>query len=381
MSGYALWNPYTNYLKDNRVWYEKSVYTAIVPNQKKDPIQNPDIWEEEKRLTINAEGQLTLGSGNAEVLDIDTIAQRIFDRIILLVDDKMPIRSVIGKALADLVGVASRVDVVDASLGVVDASLGAFAVIDSALEAKDLIHDISLSVAEAKQLLTDVSLGLVDARLATTELKDAAAESSIAGLDARISAIEISSDTTALSARIDAVDASLALVDASLAVVDVSLGAKVDMEYLGSYQGDVASALAAKVEQSVFDSAIALKADASALSDLSAVVDLKEDMGFMHKLVIEDITTAGISSAYWSETIGALIATAMDAGKIANYIYDSPHPLLVLPDGSPVAGAVRRLRNAHASAVLSVSLGGETYELVAGETATFQHNGSLWRLL
>lgn len=373
MSGYALWNPFTNYLKDNRVWYEKSVYTAIIPNQKKDPILNPDIWEEEKRLSINEEGQLTLGSGQSEVLDIDTIAQRIFDRIILLVDDKMPIRSVIGKALSDLLGVKSRVDVVDtslvavdaslshhdaslalvdaslthhdASLAVVDASLGAFAVIDSALEAKDLIHDISLTVAEAKQLLTDVSLGLVDARLATTELMDAAAESSIAGLDARISAIEISSDTSALALRLDA-------VDVSLAAVDVSLGSKADLALV----------------------------DAS-LAVLDASLNTKEDKGLMHKLEVEDITTVGISAAYWGESIQNAIALAMDAGKIASYAFDAPASEIALPLGSPVAGSVRRLRNAHAEAVLPVSLGGVSYELVPSETVTFQYDGSVWRLL
>jgi hypothetical protein len=102
--------------------------------------------------------------------------------------------------------------------------------------------------------------------------------------------------------------------------------------------------------------------------------------GLVSKLTVEDINTAGVNGAYWAETIGATIATAMDLGKLVSYTYDGP-ATITLPVGEHVAGAVRRLKNGHAEAALSVVLGDATYELMAGEVLTFQHNGSAWRLL
>ena len=270
------------------------------------------------------------------------------------------------------------------------------------------ISGVRLAAEEAKSALNDITDAMQDVSGALLELRVATAASDLSGVLVRVAALEAAPgfDSTALEAVVADLSGNLAYYKTTNdAAVSAAAGAASAAQ---STADDAASAAAAaqsaadlaqstadtKVAQSDYNafviatnasldskalasdlvSGLAAKADASALAG-------KEDKGLAHALIVEEISTAGISGAYWSETIGATIATAMDAAKLVSYIFDAPAAEIVLPAGSPATGALRRLKNGHASAELAVSLGGVSYVLVAGEIMSWVSDGSAWKLV
>lgn len=243
-------------------------------------------------------------------------------------------------AAAQLAGAAAAMDI-SAVADRVTALEGAPGFDSTALEARVTAAETAIG-AKADQSAVDAAL------------LEKAAAADLAALDTRVAAEESASG--AAVSRLDAVEAALPskVAQADYDVAFASLSAGVD-----------AAAAAASAAQSSADAAAAVAAAA-------------EVKGLVSKLTVEDIVTKGFSAAYWGETIGANIATAMDLGKLVNYVHDGP-ATVTIPVGEHVLGAVRRLRNAEET-VLTVVMG-ETYELMAGEVLTFQHNGTAWRLL
>jgi hypothetical protein len=281
------------------------------------------------------------------------------------------------------------------------------------------ISGVRLAAEEAKSALNDITDAMQDVSGALVELRTATLQSDLSGVLVRVAALEgvAPVDLSGVLTRLDGAESQIALlanVKLDIATYDgekVSFAAAGDLANLdtrvgaaesgltsaGSRLDALESAVPSKVAQADYDvyvaandAAVAAAASAasSAASDAaaaSALASAAEVKGLMSKLEVEDNSTAGISGAYWAETQGATLAGIMDAGKIASYLFDAPHAELTIPatvgGSAAAAGAVRRLRNAHASAVLPISLGGVSYEVVAKETAIFQHNGTEWRLL
>lgn len=301
----------------------------------------------------------------------------------------MAFRSALGRMLARLA--AEEAATVDISAN----RLPAVASLIVSNEALDAARELAQQLRDAQQ---DVSGALL-------QLAAASAQSDIAAVSARVTVLESAPafDATAILASL--ADVSGAAYSAAAAAAGALYAAqaaqstadsKTDSAYVDSA---VAAAVAGLASESYVDTAVGSAVsglaatsyvDSAVLSavaplatsaDLSSGLAAKEDKGLVSALIVEQISTVGVSAAYWAETIGSVIAAAADAGKIADYAFDAPASEIVLPAGTPAAGAVRRIRNAHESAVLPVSLGGSSYEIVAGETAVFQYSGSAWRLL
>jgi len=282
----------------------------------------------------------------------------------------------------------------------------------------EVVNNASLD--EARALAQSLKDSVQDASGSLLELANATASASISALESRVTAVEAGMGNVDLSGvltRLDGAEVQIAqLIDQKLDVATYegekpmfatasdysNLDARVqgaEMSINGNAErlDALESALPTKVAQADYDVAIASleasvasaqatadSASASA-SSAQATADGAEVKGLLSKLEVEDNSTAGVSETYWLETQGAVLAGIMDAHKIANYLFDAPASELTIPatvgGSSAVAGAVRRLRNAHPTAVLPISLEGVSYEIVAGETAVFQHNGTAWRLL
>lgn len=342
-----------------------------------------------------AAGGITL-TPQGSTLPYGDVLTRLFDVPVKIGDlSIMAFRSALGRMLARIV--AEEAATVDISANRLPAVAGL--IVNN--ESLDAARELAQALKDAAQ---DVSGALM-------QLQAAAAAADISAVSARVDALEAAPgfDSTALEARVTAAETAIggkadqSAVDTALAAkaaaADLSaLDARVVVEEAASAAAAsrldaVEAALPSKVAQADYDvyvaatdaavAAAASAADAAQdAADAAAVVAAAAEVkGLVSKLTVEDITTVGISGAYWAETIQDSIASAADAGKVASYAFDAPHAEIPLPAGSPVAGAVRRIHNAHASAVLPVSLGGASYEIVAGETAVFQYNGSAWRLL
>lgn len=273
----------------------------------------------------------------------------------------------------------------------------------------EVVNNASLDEARAAaQALKDAAQ---DASGVLVELAAASAAADITAVAGRVTALENAPafDATAITGRLDAAEAAIggkadqSAVDAALAgkaaaadltALDGRVGvAETAVAAAGTRLDAVEAGVASKVAQADYDvyvaandaavaaAASAASAAASDAAAAQALAEAAEVKGYVSKLVVEDISTAGISGAYWAETIGAAIATALDAGKLVNYIFDAPAGEITIPAGTPASGAVRRLRNGHASAVLPIALGGVSYELVAGEIGAFQYDGAAWRLI
>jgi hypothetical protein len=313
---------------------------------------------------------------------------------------EMPIRSIFGQLFTRLA--AEEEATLDISNNKIPAVLN------------EVINNASLD--EARALAQELKDAAQDASGALVELAAASAAASISGLEERLTAVEAgvsAVDLSGVTSRLDGAEAQIAqLIDQKLDLATYegekpmfatasdysNLDARVqgaEMSINGNAErlDAIESALPTKVAQADYDVAVAHLtasvdsaqaaadiADSNAQQALTALED-KESKGLVSKLVVEEITTAGISFAYWGETIGATIADNMDQGKLVNYLFDAPASEITLPAGTPEAGAVRRLRNGNASGVLPVSLGGESYEIQAGETMVFQYNGTAWRLI
>jgi hypothetical protein len=270
------------------------------------------------------------------------------------------------------------------------------------------ISGVRLAAEEAKSALNDITDAMQDVSGALLELRTATLGSDLSGVLVRVAALESAPgfDPAGVNAVIADLSGNLAYYkttnDAAVASAQSAADSASTAAAAAQSSADAAASAASlaqstadtKVAQSDYNafviatnssldskalasdlvSGLAAKADASAL-------DAKEDKGLAHSLVVEEISTAGISGAYWAETIGATIATALDAAKLVSYIFDGPAAEIVLPAGSPAAGALRRLKNGHASAELPVSLGGVSYVLVAGEIMSFVFDGSAWKMV
>jgi hypothetical protein len=308
---------------------------------------------------------------------------------------EMPIRSLFGSLL-------SRVAVAES----VTADLSGVR-IPAVLN--EVVNNASLDAArELAQQLKDSSQ---DASGVLIALAAASAASDITGLSTRVTALEAipPADLSSVEGRLTTAETAI-IAKADQAAVDSALAAKAaaaDLSALdtrvGSAEGSITSAasrldavegaLPGKVSQGDYDvyvaandaavgAAAAAAATAQTAADAAAAVAAAAEVkGLVSKMTVEDLSTVGVNAAYWIDGLGATLATAMDAGKLMSYNFDAPATEVVLPAGSPAAGAVRRLRNAHASAVLPISLESVSYEIVAGETMVWQHNGSAWRLL
>jgi len=267
------------------------------------------------------------------------------------------------------------------------------------------------SLDEARALAQSLKDATQDASGALVELAAASAASSISALEGRVGVLEAvpPTDLSSVEGRLTAAEAAIvdkanaadvnAALDLKASAMSVySLGVRLDAEEAattatGSRLDAVESALPTKVAQADYDVAVASLeasvASAQAAADSASTAaaaaqttaNAAEVKGLMSKLEVEDNSTAGVSPAYWAETQGGVLAGIMDTHKIANYLFDAPASELVIPVGTPVAGAVRRLRNAHTTATLPIALDGNSYEIMAGETMVWQHNGTAWRLI
>lgn len=311
---------------------------------------------------------------------------------------QMSLRSALGRlftkvaadeaAIADISGNRIPALVSEAS-----ANAAADALRQAIQDAKDATQDTATAAAQLAAASAAMDIAAVADRV--TALEGAPGFDSTA-LEARVTAAE-----TAIGAKADqsAVDAALALKadQSSLLAVDARVTAEETATAAAVSRLDAVEAgVASKVAQADYDMYVASNDAAVALAqatatnaenaaaDASTLAQAAEVKGLVSKLVVEDVSTAGISGAYWGETIGASLADKMDLGKLVNYIYDAPAAEITIPatvaGGAAAADSVRRLRNGHESAILAVSLGGVSYELMAGETFTFHFNGSAWRL-
>jgi len=321
----------------------------------------------------------------------------------------MPIRSFLGSLFASVEGVKGEVldisgtrlpalvteQLSNASLdaareaaqALLDAAQDA-ATAQAALEASTVASDISGAVARiaalesgmgavdlsgvltrldgAESQIFNLINGKLDIALYEGEKPQFATAGDVANLDARVGGAE--STINANSNRLDAIEAA----------VPTFLPTTTFDVYVASNDAAVAAAAsAASTAQSAADAA-------------SALASAAEVKGLLSALQVEDNSTSGVSQIYWGNSQAATLAGIMDSGKIASYTWDpvfegEPHPVLDIPatvGGEPaVAGAVRRLRNAHPTAVLPISLESVSYEVAPQETAIFQHNGTSWRLL
>lgn len=302
-------------------------------------------------------------------------------RIISLGGEEMSVRSALGRLFSRVV--ATEANVAD-------------------------ISGVRLAAEEAKSALNDIHDAMQDVSGALLQLSVATAASDLSGVLVRVAALEAAPgfDPTAVNAVIAdlsgnlayykttndaAVDAAQSAADAAQSTADAAASAasaaqsaadlaqstadtKVAQSDYNAFVIATNASLDSKAVASDVTTALAAKADASALAD-------KEDKGLAHSLIVEEISTAGISGAYWGESIGATIATAMDAAKLVSYVFDAPAGEITIPVGSPAAGALRRLKNGHASAELSIAMGDVHYVLVAGEIMSWVYDGSVWKLV
>lgn len=328
-------------------------------------------------------------------IELSDLLNKLIDIPISIGSIEMPIRSLFGQlfakaALAD----AAITDLSGVRIpGIVTEQLG-----NAALDA----------AREAAQALKDAAQ---DATSAQAALEAAAATTDIAAVAARVGVLEAAPafDASAITGRLDAAEAAIGAkadvtyVDGELAgkaaaadltALDVRVGtAETAVAAAATRLDAVEAAASAAVPQTTYDmyvaandaavaaAASAAGAAATAAAAAQTTADAAEVQGYVHKIEVVDNVTAGFSAAYWGETIGAALVADMDLGKLVNYVFDAPATEIVLPAGTPAAGAVRRLRNGNAEGFLPVSLGGVSYEIVAGETAVFQYNGTAWRLL
>lgn len=328
-------------------------------------------------------------------INLEDLINKLIDIPISVGNVEMPIRSLFGQLF-------TRVAAEEAAISDISG------IRIPAIVTEQLSNAALDGAREAAQALKDAAQ---DASGVLFQLAQASAATDISGVAARVSALEATPgfDASALEARVTAAEAAIgekaAAADVNAAldlkasamsvyVLDVRLSAEEQATTAAGTRLDaVEAALPGKVSQGDYDvyvaandAAVAAAAGAAATAQAAAdaaaaTANAAEVAGYAHKLVVEEISTAGISGAYWAETIGGVIVAAADAGKLVNYVFDAPAGEIVLPVGTPAAGAFRRLRNGNASGVLAVSLGGESYEIVAGETMAFQYNGSAWRLI
>jgi hypothetical protein len=378
---------------------ESKPVSAPAEQEPADVIQPASLELSSDRLELKASaefsGAVLLESLMSNLLDIE---------INILPGIRMPIRSFLGSLFASVEGVKGEVldisgtrlpalvteqlsnSALDAAREAAQALLDAAqdaATAQAALEASTVASDISGAVARISAL--EAGVGAVDLSGVLVRLDDAesqifnlingkldialyegekpqfATAGDVANLDVRVGGAE-----STINANSDRLDALEAAVPSKVAQADYDV-------YVASNDAAVAAAAsAASTAQSAADAA-------------SALASAAEIKGLLSKLEVEDNSTENISEVYWSETQGSVLAGIMDSGKIASYMFSAPHAELTIPatvgGSAAAAGAVRRLRNAHPTAVLPISLESVSYEVAPQETAIFQHNGTAWRLL
>ena len=358
------------------------------------PTQTPAPAVQPASITADSVGISLIPSAEfgGRVLHTDLL-NILLDLPILSIEGiEMSVRSALGRLFNRVAATeASVVDVSGAIAGVITEQLSNTA-LDEARAAAQALLDASQS-----------------AETAQAALAAATAASDIASIAGRVTALEGAPgfDSTALEARISAAEtaiggkADLTYVDGELAgkaaAADLStLEGRVTAEETataaaGSRLDAVEAGVASKVAQADYDvyvaatdAAVAAAASAAASAQSAAdaaagVAAAAEVKGLMSKLIVEEVSTAGISGAYWAETIGQSLADKMDSGKLVSHIYDGPASITI-PVGSPAADAVRRLKNGNAETLLTVTMG-ETYELLAGEVMTFAYIGGAWKLV
>lgn len=364
------------------------VTPASAPTQAPAPVAQP------ASLFLDVSGLSIVPSAEfgGKVLHSALLEELLSVPIIMTDQGIMSLRSALGRLF-------TKVALAETHIADVSGAVGSLATESAANAAADALREAIQAAKDAQQ----------DTATAAAQLAAASAAMDISAVSDRVTALEGAPgfDSTAINASIaaletavggkadqSAVDAALALkaAAADLAALDTRVAAEETASAAAASRLDaVEAAAASKVAQADYDmyvasndAAVASAASAAAAAQgaadaAAAVAAAAEVKGLVSKLTVEDISTKGISGAYWAETIGATIAAALDAGKLVNYIYDGPASI-TLPVGSPAAGAVRRLKNAEET-VLTVTLGDSTYEMMGGEVMTFQFNGSAFRLL
>lgn len=382
-------------LGDYRLATDNNTGAVVVQAVSAPPTQAPAPAVQPASIFMDASGISLVPSAEfgGRVLHLDLL-DKLLDIEIMLPLGIMSVRSALGRLLARIAGSEAAVaDISGSRLPAV---------------ANMIVNNESLDVArELAQALTDSAQS---AAVAQAALEAATATSDIAAVSARVTSLEAAPgfDSTALEARVTAAETAIggkadqSAVDSALAdkasnfdlsqindrlVVVEGSGAPIASR-LDAVEAGVASKVA-QADYDVYvaatDAAVAAAATAASTAQSAAeaaavVAAAAEVKGFAHSLELYVQNTAGVSGAYWAETIGQTLATEMDLGKLVEYVFDAPSGEIVLAAGTPAAGALRRLRNGHAEAVLPVSLGGVSYEITAGEVMQWVFTDA-WRLV
>jgi hypothetical protein len=272
------------------------------------------------------------------------------------------------------------------------------------------ISGVRLAAEEAKSALNDIKDAMQDVSGALLELATATAASDLAGVLGRVTALEavppadlssvesrLTTAETAIISKASQIDVDSALAAkasaAEVSALDTRVGsAESSLTSAGGRLDALESALPGKVSQGDYDvyvaandaavgAAAAAAGTAQAAADAAAIVAAAAEVkGLVSKMIVETHNTAGVSSVYWGESIGAILMTAMEAGKVAEYIFDGPATVALVPN-SAATDKVLRLRNGNSAGLLTVTLGGSSYEIVEKETVSFHYDGAAWRLM
>jgi hypothetical protein len=273
----------------------------------------------------------------------------------------------------------------------------------------EVVNNASLDDArEAAQLLKD---SVQDSETALAALTAGTAAADIAAVSARVSVLEAvpPADLSSVEGRLTAAEtaiggkADLTLLDASLALKASQADFLTTYDRVGALETGasgassrldaVEGALPGKVSQGDYDVYVAATdaavvalggavATAQAAADAAAgVAAAAEVKGYMSKMIVETTNTAGVNAAYWIDNIGATLMAIMEAGKVAEYIFDGSQTVALVPSEGTITNKVLRLKNGNTTGLLTVTLGGESYEILEKETIVLHYDGGSWKLL
>jgi len=313
---------------------------------------------------------------------------------------EMPIRSLFGSLFSRVAaGEAVTADLSGVRIPAVLNEVVNNASLDAAREAAQLLKDsvqdasgvlIALAAGTASADIASLSerLGLVEAGAGAVDLSGVfarldGAESQIAILidqkvdlptyEAEKANFASAGDLSNLTIRVDANELSISGNSARLDAVEVAIPTKVA-------QADYDVAVA-HLTASVATAQAAAESASTAASTAQTLAEGAEVKGLMSKMIVETHNTAGISETYWAETIGGVLMATMEAGKVAEYIFDGPATVALVPSEVYYVNKVLRLRNGNESGLLTVTLGGQSYEIVEKETVTLHYDGGSWKLM
>ena len=292
------------------------------------------------------------------------------------------------------------------------------------------ISGVRLASEEAKSALNDIKDAMQDVSGALLQLAVATAESDLAGVLGRVTALEAAPgfDSAPILATIADLSgvAHLGAATAQTAAADVLLAAGAIADLSGNVRGrvdaveawnagsrldTVESAVASKVAQADYDlvvaalqtsvaskvaqadydtaigginTALSAKAEASDLAAKANAADV-DAKGVVTRMETDVISFTGINSAYWGGLIQGIRLSGL-AGRLPVVdINDGAGLSFFLGAGDQPAGTLFRVRNAGTYA-FTINMGSDAapstaVEVVPGETLALVSSGSAWSLV